>query len=64
MLHGDSLEMLRRWDELADGSNGPNVNSQDFIRLQRDEYDIRAMSWVCDNDNARYMILENIILIS
>ena len=43
MLYGDSLEMLRRWDELADGSNGPNVNKDDFIRLQKDEYDIRAM---------------------
>ena len=33
MLYGDSLEMLRRWDELGDGSNGPNVNKDDFIRL-------------------------------
>ena len=46
MLYGDSLEMLRRWDELGDGSNGPNVNKDDFIiRLQKDEYDIRAMFW-------------------
>ena len=61
MLYGDSLEMIGRWDELGDGYNGPNVNSQDFIRVQRDEYDIRAMFWVCDN--ARYMILENIMIL-
>ena len=55
MLYGDSLEMLRRLDELGDGSNGPNVNKDDFIiRLQKDEYDIRAMFWVCNN--ARYIL--------
>ena len=62
MLYGDSLEMIGRWDELGDGYNGPNVNSRDFIRVQRDESDILAMCWVCDNAS-RYMILENIMIL-
>ena len=61
MLYVDSLELILRWDELGDGYNGPNVNSRDFIRVQRDEYDIRAIFWVCHN--ARYMILENIMIL-